>query len=830
MTGPASTTGGVPEPDSARDMPPDLPSALRRRRALARAALWWQRAWPALWPALAVLIGFAILALVDVLPALPGWLHLGTLALFASGFLVALYRSAGALRAPGAAAADRYLEGGDDTAHRPLAALADRRADRENPAGAALWRAHRRRMLARAARLRPRLPAAGLARRDPWGLRAALAALLVIAASAAGNEAPARFLRAVAPSLGGAGAAVAFDVWVTPPAYTGRAPLFLRHQAADAPIELPRDSLLTARLTGGRGGAVLTLDAARFDLTAEAGGLQRIETPITGGSRLALRQDGRELAAWPIAVLPDLAPETSLTEPPADTGRGVLRLDYAAADDYGVTALTAHIRRVGDAAAAGDATAGDANTGGATDAGAIIALDLIGADGGAQSLARRGFHDLSPHPWAGLEVEIRLHATDAAGQTGQSAVHRFTLPERRFHHPVARAIVEQRKRLSQAPDARRKVAAALWGLAALPQLFGEDLVVYLALRTATSRLLRDKTGAEIAPVQGLLWDTALRLEDGELSIAERELRELRRQLREAIERGAPEAEIARLMDEIRRALDRYLEALARAPEPATPERMAPLPPSALDNMVSRDDLQRFLDRMQDAMRGGARDSAMEMLRRLDNMLENLRAMPRGMTQRRNAARMDQMMRQMEDLAQQQQRLLDQTFRQSRGGESETGWLRDSQDALRRQLGRLMQMLGERFGDIPQALGQAEQAMRGAVEALGQGQPGAALPSQGKALEQLRQGVGQAMRQMTGEDGPGGFGDADELADDELNIRDPLGRNRQGDGAAFGGRVDVPDESALARSRRILEELRRRAADPWRRPLERDYIERLLDRF
>lgn len=810
MTGPASTTGGMPEPE----VPHDLPPGLRRRRALARAALWWQRAWPAVWPALAVLLAFAALALVDILPALPGWLHLGALILFGLGFLAALYRSADALRLPDATAADRYLERSAAAPHRPLAALADRRADRDNAAGAALWRAHRLRMLERVMRLRPRLPAAGLARRDPWGLRAALAALLVIAAVGAGGEAPARLLRAVTPDLDGTARAAVFDVWVTPPAYTGMPPLFLSHRTADAPIDLPRDSLVSARVAGGRGRAALTLDAARVEMTAEADGLQKIETAVAQGSRLALVQGGRELAAWPIAVLPDRPPEVSLTTPPADTGRGVLRLDYAASDDYGVVALTARMRLAGDTSEDGPA----------------IALDLIGAEGGAQKVEGRGFHDLSPHPWAGLEVEIRLEAADAAGQTAHSAPRIFTLPERRFSHPVARAIIDQRKLLSQTPDERRKVAAVLWSLAGLPQLFGEDLVVYLALRTATSRLLRDKAGTEIAEVQALMWDTALRLEDGDLTLAERELRDLRRELREAIERGAPAAEIERLLDRVRQALDRYLDALARAPDSALRDRMAPVPPSAFDNMVSRDDLQRFLDRTQEMMRSGARDTAKEMLRRLDDMLENLRAMPRGLAQRRPSARMDEMMRQMEDLTQQQQRLLDQTFRQSREGENETGWLRDSQDALRRQLGDLMQTLGERMGDIPQALGQAEQAMRGAVEALGRGQPGAALPSQGAALERLRQGVGEAMRRMTGEGGPGGPGGTEGLAEDDLNIRDPLGRDDRGDGAAFGGRIDVPDESALARSRRILEELRRRAGDRWRPAPERAYIERLLERF
>ena len=58
--------------------------ALRMR--LARAALLWERVWPAAWPALCVLGVFAIVALFDLLPGLPGVAHAVILALFAVAF------------------------------------------------------------------------------------------------------------------------------------------------------------------------------------------------------------------------------------------------------------------------------------------------------------------------------------------------------------------------------------------------------------------------------------------------------------------------------------------------------------------------------------------------------------------------------------------------------------------------------------------------------------------------------------------------------------------------------------------------------------------------
>ncbi len=56
-----------------RSSDPDAPFLTRLR--LARAALLWERVWPACWPALAVLGGFLVLGLFDLLPLLPGPLH-----------------------------------------------------------------------------------------------------------------------------------------------------------------------------------------------------------------------------------------------------------------------------------------------------------------------------------------------------------------------------------------------------------------------------------------------------------------------------------------------------------------------------------------------------------------------------------------------------------------------------------------------------------------------------------------------------------------------------------------------------------------------------------
>src|SRR3546814_12470524 len=80
---------------------------------------------------------------------------------------------------------------------------------------------------------------------------------------------------------------------------------------------------------------------------------------------------------------------------------------------------------------------------------------------GLEAVDAKDFHDLTPHPWAGHPVEMTLVARDEAGQEGRSAAVRLTLPERPFTHPVARAVIEQRKRLVTEPQEKGDIADVL---------------------------------------------------------------------------------------------------------------------------------------------------------------------------------------------------------------------------------------------------------------------------------------------------------------------------------------------------------------------------------
>ena len=91
----------------------------------------------------------------------------------------------------------------------------------------ALWREHQRRMAASLGGVGGDLPRTRVPERDPWGLRAAAALLLATAFAFSFGPLGGRvadgfqahgWMEAVPPRI---------DAWVTPPAYTGKAPVFL---------------------------------------------------------------------------------------------------------------------------------------------------------------------------------------------------------------------------------------------------------------------------------------------------------------------------------------------------------------------------------------------------------------------------------------------------------------------------------------------------------------------------------------------------------------------------------------------------------------------------
>ena len=122
-------------------------------------------------------------------------------------------------------------------------------------------------------------------------------------------------------------------------------------------------------------------------------------------------------------------------------------------------------------------------------------------------------------------------------------------------------------------------------------------------------------------------------------------------------------------------------------------------------------------------------------------------------------------------------------------------------------------------------------MDDAAEALEDGDLAEALDSQSEAIDALRDGM-QNLGEMMAREQQGqqdGQGQARANDNPESN-RDPLGRE-----AGNFGRLGTDDsllggEDQQRRAQDLLDEIRRRAGERERPEAERDYLNRLLDRF
>ena len=163
-------------------------------------------------------------------------------------------------------------------------------------------------------------------------------------------------------------------------------------------------------------------------------------------------------------------------------------------------------------------------------------------------------------------------------------------------------------------------------------------------------------------------------------------------------------------------------------------------------------------------------------------------------------------------------------------------LAERQRALRNELGRQQRNLpgeGTEAGEAARdALERAERSMEGAEDALRENDLAEAIDQQSDAMEALREGMrnlGEAMAQEQGQQGqPGQQGTAQ--GTEQGNQRDPLGRDSGSNGEVGTEESLLQGEDVYRRAQELLDEIRRRTGDTERPEIEREYLERLLDRF
>ena len=894
---------------------------LKAGDALTRRARLWM-----IWERYAPVVALAVLAAALFLAgAYFGiWQRIGDpwrliALIFTIYFLIKAALSARKEKLPTFSEAARRVERDSGAAHRPLETLRDRPV-----LGDALWEQHQAKARLAAETLTPAKPVRVIGPRDKYYMRFIAPIVLGLAVIVGFGDNGERLRHALTPSWMSPmdPSKVTFDAWVDPPDYTGRPPVYFKGQQS---VDIPAGSELVARIQGLKDAPRLKLETGglfgtRY-LTLKRLGPDSFEArTILNKSAKAGWRVGTKSRVWDLVVLPDTAPQVDwVTEPKADK-RDRLSFQYSLQDDYGVEQLGLEMTLL-----EGDMPPDTA------------VVPLTGKSV-RETKGTDAVLDLTKHKWAGRKVKGRLIAADGTGETAQSDYAYFTIPDKIFIEPIAKAVAEQRmlvlaglegnqsyaplpmrtrrewenqprfddwrtdEKLGRAPEEIQRAAALIDAVTDAPAGLYEDPAVFMGLKNVLGTLRHSRNIEAITPVPDTLWSIAIRAEFGSLGTALEEMREAEANLNEGMARRAPQREIDTLFQRYDEAVERYIKELTENAEEVEAD-------GGGGSGRSTDEIEELLKAIEEANRIGDTEGARRALKKLAELLENMKIqMARGgqgeggdPSSGEMSDEMKESLEELADLLGEQRELKDETEQAERQaengapsepgqgqqpggtpqGEGQTGEdqqalsadeLAERQDKLAELLGGVQENLpigsnapgqsggGEQEGDAAggdepdgndaaggggqedpnsdrrgagggngqatispkEALDEAAEAMRRAEEALESGDLAAAAQAQADAIQALRdagQGLAQQARAESGLDGQ------------QAEQGNPLGQEEGEDGANNDlSTQDIDPRDNATRSRELLEELRRRAAEQEREQQERDYLERLLKRF
>ena len=795
----------------------------------------------------------------------------------------------------------------DQSDLRPLTSLMDRPVD-PAPNAQRLWVAHTKRLARAAKELTPPSLSADWKAFDPYWLRAvipiAIAGLLVWT----GADAPGRLSRALTPDYGALMGAknMTIEAWITPPDYSGRAPIFLKTDISE--MRVPAGSEVTLRAQSRSAPRLVSRtmsgrDRHKFEKTPD--GAYEIKIILEADTTLSVRWWG-ERATWQLNTEPDGPPTAKFAALPTLTTNDKTQFIWAVTDDYGVSKLELDLTLVDPNPAAPDAN----------DRVTVVMPGLM-----PKEASETVEMDMARHRWAGLEVEVRLVATDGAGQEGMSEPHIYVLPAKLFLQPMARAAQEIRvtvlrepriyaelpdnalshvaeavnsvpmNRLEVAPEDVQRAALMLDSLTHQGQIYITDKTQFLALRMARSILEAAPDKAEADSVDPVLWAVALKAEYGSAADARRALLAAKRALEKALREGASEAEIRRLTQAFKDAANNYVAAkLAEAIRRGLPEGSTSTPDGEMagGGGLGGSDFRDMLEALEDLTETGATDQARQLLSDITNMLENLEFQQGngsgdgfGLPGEQGEGEEDdtpeserelsEAIQRLADMLREQRELNDDTLEegrqalglQPRPGEEGSDPAEDSSgqplpgeegegvgetgtapgDGVlglaerQEQLGELLDQFVEQGlgggdeGEDGQGIGgtlnedaleDVGRAQRRAADALRNGQLRRAERNQEQATRLLSD-LSRQLAEELDEQREARTGDQQQDADQTDPFGNPVG------GVNDDNQVEIPGADERQRAKDILEELRRRYGDTEDED-ERDYLERLLDRF
>ncbi|KIN63656.1 DUF4175 domain containing protein [Sulfitobacter noctilucicola] len=843
----------------------------------------------ALWPLMTVVLVVLAALMMGAQDSVSVEVVWGGMILAAICFVMALVYALRRFRIPSRTAALERLDA--SLPGRPIQALLDDPAiGAEDDASMAVWRAHKSRMAERAAAAGPVKADLRVSDRDPYALRF-VAVLAFAVALIFGSVWRVGSVAGMGPIAGGLADGPVWEGWAEPPRYTGRPTLYL-NDLDEGPLDLPKGTLITLRFYGEVGALTLaeTVSGRTADLPAASDAAQDFAV-VQEGTIAVEGPGGRK---WDVTMRPDAPPMVDVLGAPDVAALGEMRLPFSSSDDYGVEAgearfvldLTAVDRRYGltvdpdprdqivvplPMPIAGNRNAFEENL--IEDfskhpwANLPVKLSLSVLDAAEQQAETVPQDMILPgrrffNPSAAALIEMRrdlLWSKSNAPRAAQVLRAVSYRPQDVFSSDTTalriRRLIERleiRTRYGLDDEVQDELAEDLWGLA----LELEEGV----LADALERLRRAQERLQEAMKNGASDEEIAELMDELRRATDEYMRQLQRQQAQEGQQEQQQQQQGESMqmtqDDLQRMMDRIQELMEEGRMAEAAEALQQLQ-EMMENMRVTEGQQgqggkspgeEAMEGLADTLRDqqGLSDQAFRDLQEQFN--PNAQAGENQGNEGRNGGQgrgeshegqgQGQGQEQGEGEGQGQQQ--GQNGQTPEGGEQGEGFgkgeegLAQRQQALRDELRRQQQRLpgqGTPGGDAARdALDRAGRAMDQAEDSLRDGDLAEAIDNQAQAMEALREGMrslGEAMAQEQQNQQPGqGTAESDRRADN----RDPLGREQGNNGPSSSDGPLSMGPGGAGRARDLLDEIRRRSGETERPEEERDYLNRLLDRF
>lgn len=784
-------------------------SSLENRMVKTRLALQIEGLWKPFLQLGCVLLLFIAAAWFNIFDSISLIFHLLLLSLFVAAAGYSIYS---AFRLPKVQEPQVLSRLNEESglSHKPFTTLQDINVN-ATPLAKALWEAEKTR-LAKLLREKPAAKPRFLSETfDGYAIRAIAGLLFVTSFFFAGDERASRLTSPFDFNKGNSPNWRA-DVWMTPPQYTGLPSKILLSMRAESQFSSDR----TIGFVEGS------------KLFVKSDGLKNFKTTVSEGLEFdkdgyLLKQDAtltlkglpkQNASQFTFSATKDLPPTITFHDAPSSNDKQHLTLSTRIGDDYGVLEAQAHFTLSSQLKVKQTLAPNPLFE--------LPPLSLGLPPRGATGVVNSS-HDLSTHPLAGESLMLHLTAKDDLGQSAQSAAMLVKLPAKTFRKPLALALLEQRTLIALDTNNKYKVLTSLQYLMLAPHIFTRETAQYLGLRTAFNKLLRARDNAQFQSVNDYLYEIALFIEEGTMSDTQRNLKNAQDALKDAIDKNAPQDEIAKLMQALREAMNKMMSEMAKQLREQGQQAQRPTDPQ---NRMSQQNINDIMKQIEELMRQGAFDQARRLLEELQKQMQAMQeALEDGRLTMEQGDPSKDRLSELSDMIRREQDLRDETFKNQQENGQKGEELSKQQEALRKKLEEL-----NKDGEPNEGLGEAENDMGKARDALKEGKGREAMEAQRRALQNLQKG---AQAENEKQRGQAGNNDPNGQPQPNAQARDPLGREakdgKDGNSATGnnGGASAFQGQSAGERAGKILDELRKRAGERARGALELDYIERLL---